>query len=877
MIMNFKVLKTRVRIHPVFCAPSILLALTNVEESHKTAPDELPPRRNSRKNKTTTQIHRMKMKTDPTKLKLTAAFWLATCITWLMMPVTSHAQFVLADFQDNTGDGCLDWPAFSGNGYNASVAGITNTVTTNSYSDNLPIYPNIYSFVQGAVPGYNQSLQITEAGNAQNLVLNLTAAQYQAFATNNLLSFTFSVPAGTYTGGYSQIGSITINCNGKWGYATVPFSNTNLWSATGNTANDSLGTAGFMPNYYFANGDDPEEYQTVTLNYSSILSQITNNGYSYLQIIFQSNNGGGAPDNFYINNINLSQSTPVLTYTVDDFSTNGVNPYPPNAPGDDYYAAGYYPYDEPGNIGVIWSEWYGVGITGVTFDPDVNVSGDTNANGAMAINFTWNGPATDGYQQWLLWQGNASTYVPQVAGGTTGIGYPQYTNLECDVMFDPSSIGTTNANGVLGVIRLGIRGVGSFGADWEPAADYTTISDTNWHHLNMPLNPTDPNSLNIAGPIIGEDVNAYVGGGGLDGNQILYVDNIRFTGPLGVVTLPPTVVSDPKKASPGLRIFAGSSVNTYDREILYTVDQNQSWVDPGATFPVSYSFSLQDYNPNIEQTMVELMADGTAPTTAGEYDDYSGPTTLWLQLNPVANGVAASVQWKTNLPGANPNVTATVFTNSTAVGVWSLVFTSTNTGYVVAPGQVILGSTNFTITDTNVVSDFADPAFAAFGLQPNTTTGEGAYEDWGMIKVTGVVDGTEFEDFTKEGSDIVANVTPSGLFDNSISALPASTIIQTTNDVWWLSWNQPALYLTLTAATNLLSTNWINPGWYSGYNDTNAPRVMPNTTPFGNNYWVLLPKDDLPTANGSQNPSPPAAGPSSLDAFFELSTNVVSP
>lgn len=196
MIMNFKVLKTRVRIHPVFCAPSILLALTNVEESHKTAPDELPPRRNSRKNKTTTQIHRMKMKTDPTKLKLTAAFWLATCITWLMMPVTSHAQFVLADFQDNTGDGCLDWPAFSGNGYNASVAGITNTVTTNSYSDNLPIYPNIYSFVQGAVPGYNQSLQITEAGNAQNLVLNLTAAQYQAFATNNLLSFTFSVPVG---------------------------------------------------------------------------------------------------------------------------------------------------------------------------------------------------------------------------------------------------------------------------------------------------------------------------------------------------------------------------------------------------------------------------------------------------------------------------------------------------------------------------------------------------------------------------------------------------------------------------------------------------------------------------------------------------------
>jgi hypothetical protein len=228
----------------------------------------------------------------------------------------------------------------------------------------------------------------------------------------------------------------------------------------------------------------------------------------------------------------------------------------------------------------------------------------------------------------------------------------------------------------------------------------------------------------------------------------------------------------------------------------------------------------------------------------------------------------------------NPNVTATQFTNSTAIGTWSLVFTGPNAGHVVAPGNVILGSTAFTIADATVTTDFADPLFAAFGLQPNTTAGEGAYEDWGMISITGVVDGNEMEDFTQESSDIgvaTANLTPSGFFDNAMSALPASLVIQTTNDAWWVNWTHPALNFGLATSTNLTKPNWINPGYYSGYTDTNAPRITPAASPFGANYWALLPKDDLPTANGLPNANPPAYGPLAPDAFFLLSTNVISP
>ncbi len=598
---------------------------------------------------------------------------------------------------------------------------------------------------------------------------------------------------------------------------------------------------------------------------------------------------GGAPRTFAVafygapttNALTVSTDTNMIAptvYTVDDFSTNGVSDS--NPVGDDYLANTNYAYNVIGNIANVWKEWFGNGGPGgsdlsVSFNPNVNISGNTNENGAMQLNFTWNA-ASDGYQQWLLWHGNANTYVPTVAGGATGVGYPQYTNVECDVKFDPSSV--TNTNGVYGVIRLMARGVGDFGQPWINSS-YTTITDTNWHHINGQLLASSSDALNIGDVVIGEDVTGYVKGGGLTGNQILYIDNIRITGPGGAaVVVPPPTVGSPTKASPGLRMFAGPT-STDDRTVVYTVDQNQSWVGATAGSPVSYSFSLLDYNPNIEQIMVELMGDGTTPTSYGEYADYSGPTTLWLALNPgpAAGEVVANVQWKIYDPNANPTNTATSFTNSTAIGTWSLVFTSPTSGYVIAPGQVIFGSTNFTIIDPNTASDFANPVFVAVGEQPNTGAGQGAYEDFGFIGITNVVDGNEYENFTTEGSDFSANFSPSVEFNNSMSELPASAIIQTTNDAWWVNWTQPAIGYTLTSTTNLTSGNWINPGWYSGYSDTNAPRVNALANGFAGKFWVLLPQDDLPTANGQQNSSPPAAGPLAPDAFFRVATNTVSP
>ena len=734
-------------------------------------------------------------------------------------------------------------------------------------------YPAYFELKTNVAAGYAQSLDIHETGYGNDrLYISLSADQIAAFTNNSHLNFTMSCDSSASSGstaGYIQMVQFQCNSSGA-GFKSPSINTAGGFSETGDTNNNSNG----QPIFYFYSGS-PARQQVVTWDYSSLKPAII--GSTYAQFVFVFQVGGGAPTNIYINNVTLSGAQTQIAYIVDDFSTNGVGPTNPT--NDDYFATAYNYAN--GEIASVWTEWYGNGNLVASFDPNVDASGNTNTSGAMALQFTWNA-ATDGYQQWLLWHGNSGTYLPIPGGsGTVGIGYPQYTNLECDVKFDPSSLSCTNTNGVLGVIRLGIRTVGAFGADWINAS-YTTISDTNWHHINAPLSSVNPDFQNLADVLIGEDVTAYVGGGGLTGTQTLYLDNITLTGPIAAPVIPPPTVGIPQRASPGLRIFAGSSVNTYDREMLYTIDQSQSWI--GGTYPVKYSFSLLGIQPNINQTMLELIGGGTTPTTYGEYADYSGPTTLWLQLNPVGGGqFMASVQWKTNAPGTNPGGTANpygqalAFTNSTAVGKWSLVFTSTNTGYVEAPGYVILGSTNFTIADANVETDFANPVFAGFGLQPNSTAGEGAYEDWGMISVSGVAGVNEFEDFTQEGSDINGGVTPSLQFDNGMSALPASTIIVTTNDALWFNWTQPATAFTLTSTTNLAHPNWINPGWYSGYSDTNAPRVMPLTTPFVTKYWVLLPNDDVPTADGQPNAAPPAAGLPAASAFFRVSTNVVSP
>jgi len=308
-------------------------------------------------------------------------------------------------------------------------------------------------------------------------------------------------------------------------------------------------------------------------------------------------------------------------------------------------------------------------------------------------------------------------------------------------------------------------------------------------------------------------------------------------------------------------MFAGSTANTYDRVELATIDQQQSWV--GGPYPVSYSFTLLSYPANIGQTMIFLVPVNTAGSQGmynNEYIEYQAANALWLDIQPAGGGqVTASVLWKTNLPNANPTNMAVNITNSTAIGTWTLAFTSASGGTVTAPGASPVA---FTIADANVATDFANPLVAYFGLQPNSSTGIGQYEDWASISVSGVAGVNENDDFTTETSinSAVWNI-------NTLTvALQSCVQLATTNTPLWVNWTLPAVNYGLGTAVSVFGgTNtpypWMEPEYFNGYNDGNN---IPGQASQGSKVWVLIPSNCLPTADGQP------FGVPSPSAYFRL-------
>jgi hypothetical protein len=194
---------------------------------------------------------------------------------------SAYGQFVLGSWQNNSGDGWYDWSS--------------NDSITNSAVD-----PSKYSFASGVVPGYAQSLQVTQSGYGNDMGFNITTlgGGAAAFNSDNTLNFTFSTPASSSSSGYSQIYAVALNAPGL-GYVNIPFSDFTETDVIG-TDNNQSG----QPNYYY--GPASLRSEIVSVNYSSFLPTIEAGSEGYIEIDFVANTGGGAPDYYYMNNVTLS-------------------------------------------------------------------------------------------------------------------------------------------------------------------------------------------------------------------------------------------------------------------------------------------------------------------------------------------------------------------------------------------------------------------------------------------------------------------------------------------------------------------------------------------------------------------------------------------
>jgi hypothetical protein len=194
------------------------------------------------------------------------------------------------------------------------------------------------------------------------------------------------------------------------------------------------------------------------------------------------------------------------------------------------------------------------------------------------------------------------------------------------------------------------------------------------------------------------------------------------------------------------------------------------------------------------------------------------------------------------------------------VGTWTLTFNSATSGTLTAPGA---SPKAFTITDPNVVSDFGNPLVAYFGLQPNSTAGEGEYEDWAAISVSGVAGTQESDNFTTDPT-----FDPNGYWSNNSSSA-ASVQLVTANTPYWVNWTLPAGGYALGTAMMLpgntnTSDPWMLPEYYNGYGGSPTGDDLPGLANQGLKTWVLIPNSCLPTVDGSQ------FGVPAPNAFFEL-------
>jgi hypothetical protein len=506
-----------------------------------------------------------------------------------------------------------------------------------------------------------------------------------------------------------------------------------------------------------------------------------------------------------------------------------------------------------GYIGNIWANWFGSSLQTLTWDPTTDAQGNTNS-GSLKIVASFDPVNNTQFEIWDQGPGN-TIGNPFGANGLNAIAL-DITNFQCDVLFTNGDAATTNAVvnndvGFYGFFQFGSRS-STYGQAYWPGGATVSVGNTNWVHVSLPLNPSSlPSGTGIFDTLLHMDGPYYTPP--LNGNSTIWVDNIKFTAPPASAIVPP---APPKLsvslATPALRIFAGSAVNTYDREELSSVDQSQSWVD--GSYPVSYSFTLSHAaKANAFQTHIFLVPINTLPSGnnvyGNEYVEYQASNNLWLQINGTAsNTVTANVSWKTNDPNANPNIVALNITNSTAVGTWTLTFTSASTGTLTAPGA---SPAAFTIADTNVANDFGDPVVAYFGVQPNSTGGEGLYDDYIQIETTNVAGGS--------GSDLYDNFTMDtsinlGLWETNNSAAAYSLVLVTTNTPLWVSWTVPAIGYGLGVSPTLVGT-YEYPGDYNG--DYDDP---PTADMGGVKWWSLIPSDCLPSY----------VNPAEQDAFFIL-------
>jgi hypothetical protein len=456
-----------------------------------------------------------------------------------------------------------------------------------------------------------------------------------------------------------------------------------------------------------------------------------------------------------------------------------------------------------------------------------------------------------------------------VIGGNTSTSLRDYI-LNFDVAVQPVDL--SSIGGFVGA-GLGVYGNNSGeyfgdGAETNIPLSVYPAAGSGWVHYSMNLgsfNTAHAAALNPTDGTFSFFIDFFMAGHSYPGNVEIDFANISIT--MSNQPPPPPPTMSIIKTKPALRIFSQNHAATYNQEGFGTVDANQSWIGVATpSNPVSYSVKFADFDTVNNYTFfAQFLQNGNGGDPFGVYN---GQNALVWQITHQDTGFTTRIDWKTNAPQAGQNNNALPFTTTTSTngrGTWTLTFTSDIDGTVTAPDGT---STPFTLPDDPTwKADFANPMVIDFATAPNNTAGYGQYIDIAQIAISNVLDGTEFDDFTKDDTLNTSLWNP-GFSIDSANATDAGSVFQiSTNTPYWINWTLPDDGFGLATAPDLKGgpIGWVTPTYYgNAYGRTNT---LP-TSMGGVMKWTLIPNTALPTTDGN------AGGAVAPNAFFRLQNPV---
>lgn len=495
----------------------------------------------------------------------------------------------------------------------------------------------------------------------------------------------------------------------------------------------------------------------------------------------------------------------------------------------------------------------------VTFDPAQEVNNNSSygsmyvtANSATAQNmvivsmfYPNSHPETGGH---IYWTANP-------------VDLTLYTNIEFDVKWD-----NTNSTRNLADFNSPPSPYGDAGIKFQavdPNNNWIVLTNlllpaavTNgWVHMNIPINPT------IAGisSSIGFAMQKYVNDPNY-GRVAFWMENFKLDA--AIKPLAPPTINTLAKPLHGLNTAASSS-GLYDRHIgRLTPNTGKSWVGHAtAANPVTYSFTVKSFPQGASyiystETLLFLIPNPTQNEAGAPDYNEANCIQIYIQQQGATNSILG-LQYKvneqngnsmyngyapyTNAPGSWDGVTPNYYEsgnlglvayNGTAVGKWSVKFTSDTNITLIAPD----GTTNGLVIPSYNVGIFAESSgFNIYlGMQPNNAGAIGSTVAYSNFSVSNTV--TPFTDNFLADTTLVTNWDVGMSPANSWVLVPASVAYSVT-------WTLPATAFSLEVGTNLANLSaGTSPSLYPVINGSGTASQFVDATelPAGNAIFFNL-------------------------------------